>query len=270
MLDKLRSLVREAGQIVLGGYSVIDNKGSDSNMVTDSDSAVQSFLVDGLKQLFLDIDFICEEVSDKPNSAQREFTAVIDPIDGTSNFVRGMNLSAISVAVLHYGKPWLGVVYLPFTDEMFAAEARRGAFLNGKPIHVSDRSRNASCMATAWSLYDKSLAGVCFDICQEAYPQIDDLRRLGACALELCYLACGRCELYFEIRVFPWDFAAGVLIIREAGGFVRQIGTYDGDYGRPSSLIAANSADSLEWLQEIVGKHLPEDLYKRSAFDGIL
>lgn len=269
MLDAVCKLVVNAGEIVRHGYSEVSYKSDASNLVTDSDRAVQQYLVRELRLLFPDIGFICEETMDTLEHGTHAFTAVIDPIDGTSNFVRGMNLSAISVAVLRGGEPWIGVVYLPFTQELFAAEAGRGATRNGKPIRVSDRGLASSCMATAWSLYDKSLAKPCFDICQEIYPQIDDFRRLGSCALELCYLACGRCELFFEIRVFPWDYAAALLIIQEAGGTTALLGVEDGDYSRPASIIAANSAASMEYLREIVTRHLPDDLYERSAFDEI-
>lgn len=263
---KVQQLVLQSSEIVRNGYSAVEKKDSESNIVTDSDKAVQDFLVDGLKDIFPDIGFICEETVGVKSGEQHEFTAVIDPIDGTSNFVRGMNLSAISLAVLQHGKPWLGVVYLPYSDELFAAEAGAGATLNGKPIHVSDRGLSGSCMATAWSLYDKSLAKPCFDICQEIYPHIDDFRRLGSCALELCYLASGRCELFFEARLFPWDIAAASLILQEAGGCYKQLGTYNGDYTRPTSFIAANSEDSLLFLKDIAEKYLPKDLYNRAAF----
>lgn len=269
MRNQLEALVYAAGALVRGGYASVETKGSVSNMVTDMDKAVQDFLVDGLKKLFQNIGFICEEEDLTPDSEQCEFTAVIDPIDGTSNFVRGMNLSAISVAVLRYGKPYLAVVYLPYTDELFSAEAGCGATLNGKSIHVSERPLKASCFATAWSLYDKSLALPCFQICQSVYPDIDDFRRLGAAALELAYLAAGRCELYFEIRLYPWDFAAASLIIEEAGGYWAQLGAANGDYSRPSSFVAANSRSSFEYLMAQIKRHLPNGIFERDAFRSL-
>lgn len=269
MRKQLESLVYDAGKLVLNGYASVETKGSVSNMVTDSDRAVQNFLVEGLRRIFKDIDFICEEEGTAAEPLKCEYTAVIDPIDGTSNFVRGMNLSAISVAVLHRGKGYLAVVYLPFTDELFSAEAGRGATLNGKPIHVSERPLKASCFATAWSLYDKSLAQPCFDICRSVYPDIDDFRRLGAAALELAYLAAGRCELYFEIRLYPWDFAAASLLIEEAGGCWAQLGAESGDYSRPSSFVAANSRASFDYLMAKIHQHLPEGIYEQDAFRSL-
>ena len=269
MRKQLEALVLEAGKLVRGGYASVEIKGTVSNMVTNMDKAVQDFLVEGLKQQFCDIGFICEEEDMVSDAKNREYTAVIDPIDGTSNFVRDMNLSAISVAVLRHGKPYLAAVYLPYTDELFSAEAGCGATLNGKPIHVSERPLKASCFATAWSLYDKSLALPCFEICQSVYPDIDDLRRLGAAALELAYLAAGRCELYFEIRLYPWDFAAASLIIEEAGGYWAQLGAENGDYSHPSAFVAANSRTSFEYLMDKIQQHLPEGIFQRDAYRSL-
>jgi myo-inositol-1(or 4)-monophosphatase len=269
MRKQLEALVYDAGKLILDGYASVETKGSVSNMVTNMDKAVEDFLVDGLKKLFRDINFICEEEDLVSGAKQCEFTAVIDPIDGTSNFVRGMNLSAISVAILRHGKAFLAVVHLPYTNEMFSAQAGCGATLNGQPIHVSERPLKASCFATAWSLYDKSLAQPCFDICQSVYSDIDDFRRLGAAALELVYLAAGRCELYFEIRLYPWDFAAASLIIEEAGGYWAQLGAENGDYSHPSGFVAANSRASFEYLMEKIHQHLPEGIFQRDAYRSL-
>ena len=269
MRKQLETLVRDAGKLVRSGYASVETKDSVSNIVTNMDKAVQDFLVDGLEQQFRHIGFICEEEEMVSGAKQQEYTAVIDPIDGTSNFVRGMNLSAISVAVLRHGKPYLAAVYLPFTDELFSAEAGCGATVDGMPIHVSDRPLNASCFATAWSLYDKSLSLPCFEICQSVYPDIDDFRRLGAAALELSYLAAGRCELYFEIRLYPWDFAAASLIIEEAGGYWAQLGAENGDYSHPSGFVAANSRASFEYLMNKIQQHLPDGIFQREAYQSL-
>jgi len=266
MLKELTKLVYEAGALVRGGYQNVENKGTASNMVTDCDVAVQRFLVDGLEQMFPGIGLICEESAGQVDSDSAEITAVIDPIDGTANFVRGMNLSAVSVAILRCGKPWLAAVYAPFTDEMFTAETGKGAWCNGSPIRVSDRPLSQACMSTAWSTYDKSMAGYCFDLCQRLYPQIDDLRRLGSCALEMCYVACGRCELFFEIRIYPWDHAAAGLIVREAGGCAMQMGIGDGDYSRPTSILAANTPAAFAALWAAAQASIPASVYDTDAF----
>ena len=117
----------------------------------------------------------------------------------------------------------MGVVYIPRTGEMFHAEKGKGAYLNGKRIKVSSRSFNNAVMCTALPVYHKEYAEVCSRIILEAFGKCNDIRRFGACAPELCYLAMGRCELYFEYLLSPWDYAAASLIITEAGGIISSI-----------------------------------------------
>ncbi len=140
----------------------------------------------------------------------------VDPIDGTANFVRDLGASTISVALVKEGRPVLGVIYNPYRDEMFYAEEGKGAYLNGKPIGVSDRSLESSLFCTSLSVYNKDLLNHCINIIKEVYQKCDDIRRIGSAALELAYLATGRLDLYFELRLCPWDFAAGEIIVKEA------------------------------------------------------
>ncbi|MBQ6893217.1 MAG: inositol monophosphatase [Clostridia bacterium] len=261
MLNTIISIVKEAAKIMTGGEYTVTEKGA-ANYVTDKDVAVERFLNEEITKAFPDIGFVGEEEDFSADALSREYTAVVDPIDGTMNFTRDMNLSVISVAILKNGKPHVGVVYNPFTNEMFTAERGKGAFLNGKQIHVSDRGLKSACFFTAWSTYRKDLARACFEISEEVYYDTCDIRRLGVCALELSYMAAGRGELYFEIRLFPWDFAAAQLILTEAGGY---IGTIDFDepiYTRPQPIIAANSKENFDYLTEKVKKYVPHIPYK--------
>ena len=260
MLDTVVSIVREAAKIMTGGEYTVTEKG-DANFVTDKDVAVERFLRQKITEAFPGIGFIGEEEDFSADALEREYTAVADPIDGTMNFTRDMNLSVISVAILKNGKPHVGVVFNPFTNEMFTAEHGKGAYLNGKAIHVSNRDLRSACFFTAWSTYRKDLARACFEISEEVYYDTCDIRRLGVCALELSYMAAGRGELYFEIRLFPWDFAAAQLILTEAGGY---IGTIDFDapiYTRPQPIIAANSKDNFDYLAQKVKKYVPHIPY---------
>ncbi len=261
MLNTVVEIVKKAAEIMTGGEYTVSEKG-DANFVTDKDVAVERFLREALTGTFDGIGFMGEEEDFSNDALSREYTAVVDPIDGTMNFTRDMNLSVISVAILRYGKPFIGVVYNPFTNEMFTAERDKGAYLNGKRIHVSDRPLKSACFFTAWSTYKKDIAKACFNISEEVYYDTCDIRRLGVCALELSYMAAGRGELYFEIRLFPWDFAAAGLILTEAGGY---IGTIDFDslvYTRPIPIIAANSKENFDYLNEKVKKHVPHIPYK--------
>lgn len=261
MLNTVVEIVKRAAVIMTGGEYTVSEKG-DANFVTDKDVAVEKFLYEELTKAFDGIGFVGEEENFTDGALDCEYAAVVDPIDGTMNFTRDMNLSVISVAILKNREPYIGVVFNPFTNEMFTAERGMGAFLNGKPIEVSKRGLKSACFFTAWSTYRKDLARTCFEISEEVYYDTCDIRRLGVCALELCYMAAGRAELYFEIRLFPWDYAAAGLILREAGGYIGTIGYDDLIYTRPIPIIAANSKENYDYLKEKVEKRIPEIPYQ--------
>lgn len=252
---QLIELVRGAGKILLGHYTEIKQKGNSSNYVTSCDIAVESFLTEELVKLLPGSVVIGEE--SEVNPKEGELLWVVDPIDGTSNFIRDIGLSVISVGLLKGGVPYLGVVYQPYRDEMFYAITGQGAYLNGKRIQVSDRDFAHSHLCSAMSLYDKRYAPPCFRIIDRIYQEADDLRRLGTAGMELAYLACGRVELYFEIRVFPWDVAGAIPIIREAGGFVEILYHEKFPSDKPFAIIAANNRENFARLKKIVTEELP-------------
>ncbi len=257
MLDKVIEIVREAGCFMLNRDFKVENKGTISNNVTTADLAVQDFLESRLAFLLTDSVFIGEEGDFSAYSHSEQYRWIVDPIDGTANFIHDMGLSVISVALVKDQKSILGVVYHPYRDEMFYAMEGKGAFLNGTEISVSDRDFAHSLICTAASLYNREYAKPCFQVMEKVYAECDDFRRLGSAALELVYLACGRVDLYFEIRLFPWDFAAAEVIIREAGGYVGTIEYADPVYNRPIPLICANTKKNYEHLRELVLKEIP-------------
>ncbi len=261
MLKKTIEIVKEAAKIMTDGNYTVTEK-SAANYVTDKDVAVEKFLRSEITKAFCGIGFIGEEEDFSASALDCEYTAVVDPIDGTMNFTRDMNLSVISVAILKRGKPYIGVVFNPFTDELFYAEKGNGAYLGDKKIHVSNRGLKSACFFTAWSTYKKELARACFEISEEVYYDTCDIRRLGVCALELCYMAAGRGELYFEIRLFPWDFAAAQLILTEAGGYVGTIDYDEPVYTRPQPLVAANTKENFDYLMKKVKKYIPHIPYE--------
>ncbi len=258
MLNQIIDIVKEASLLMKNRYTNVEEKGTASNCVTDADINVQNFLSEKLIALLPNSAVVGEE-NDVFSSS--EYTWVIDPIDGTSNFIRDLGLSAISVGLLKEGKPYIGVIYFPYRDEVYYAEQGKGAFLNGLPIHVSDRDYAHSHLCSAMSLYDKNYAKSCFNIIEKIYMESDDLRRLGSAALELAYLAAGKVELYFEIRVFAWDVAAAATIIKEAGGHIEFLFHENLPIPGPFGVIAANSKENFEKLKEIVYSELPEQPY---------
>lgn len=239
----------------------VDSKGSTGNYVTSADKAVEAFLKERLLKLIPASSFLGEEESFEGDMSG--YVWVVDPIDGTSNFIRDLSASVISAALLYQGEITLGVIYNPYRDEAVSAQKGKGAFLNGSKIRVSERIFNHSHFCTAWSTYDKRHAKACFKISEEVYSRCDDIRRIGSAALELSYLAAGRVDLYFEMRLFPWDFAAAEIIVKEAGGFFGTIGFEKPVYNRPIPIIAANTKENYETLREIILKEVPEIPYVR-------
>ncbi len=256
---QVTELVREAGKLLMERKMEVTQKGNNSNFVTSCDIAVEEFLTPRLRQLLPGSLVIGEESEDNPSDG--DLLWVIDPIDGTSNFIRDIGLSAISVGLVVEREPYLGVVYQPYRDEMFYAKTGEGAYLNGERIHVSDRDFAHSHLCSAMSLYDKQYAPPCFRIIDRVYTECDDLRRLGTAAVELVYLACGRVELYFEIRICPWDAAGAIPIIREAGGVVEILYKDKLPLDGPFAIIGANTPENFARLKEIVTEELPEVPY---------
>lgn len=255
LIGKVEKTVREAARIFKKRTFEIKYKEGFENIVTSADLEIQQFLCEQLAMLVPESGFICEE--ENVNDSQgREFVWVIDPIDGTTNYARGISESCISVALMKNNEVVLGIVYNPTKDEMFAATKGGGASLNGVPIAVSQRRFEEGILCTAMCVYEKRYAKMCSDIIYDAYMACNDVRRFGSCALELCYIAKGDCELYFEFKVKPWDFAAAYLILTEAGGVLTGFSGEELKLDTPALLVGANNKDNHEMLMSYVTKHI--------------
>lgn len=264
LMDDVIALVKQASQIMLRSDFEITEKGNVVNIVTSADIAVQAFLEEKLTLLLPGSAFVGEEGNEKAQEAEHLW--IVDPIDGTTNFARGLGQSGISVALAHNGKVVLGVVYNPFKDELFHAIAGQGAYCNGKRLEATRRPFGSGLFCTAWSAYNKALAPKCMAVMEEVYAQCNDFRRFGVCSLELCYLAQGKCDLYFEIRLFPWDYAAAGLILQEAGGVITGLDGGPAALDRTCPIIAANSPENHEKLLKIVQKHFPKVPYEEILY----
>lgn len=254
MLEQVVGIVRKAASLMVTDGFEVEQKDGLANIVTSSDIAVQHYLCRSLSELLPGCGFICEE--EDFHDPDKEFVWVIDPIDGTCNYSRGIDACCISVALKKSDEVVIGVVYSPARNEIYTAEKGRGACLNGKPIHVSDRPFEDGLMCTALGLYVKQYADISNSVIMDAYPQINDIRRFGSAAMELCFLAAGQCELYYEFRLCPWDYAAGMLILSEAGGTISGLGGRKLGIDKPELVCAANTAASHARLLEIIDRHI--------------
>lgn len=225
LLEELVRIVRVCGAIILNadrGQSCIDEKAGHANFVTAYDKKVQSELQAKLLAVLPEAVFVGEE-EDVHASVQNGYAFIVDPIDGTTNFIKDYHASAISVALIKDARRYMGVVYNPYLDEMFTAIKGKGAFLNGKPIHVSSQPLANGIVIFGTATYYEEYAKATFDMAYDYYCKALDVRRSGSSALDLCSVAAGRAELFFELRLCPWDYAAGSLIVEEAGGVVTTI-----------------------------------------------
>ena len=246
-IEKLMPIIRKAGEIILSAHNVEDAgdisvKDGDANFVTVFDVRAQNFIIEQIKDIIPEAVFIAEEKENDPEVLDNEFCFVIDPIDGTTNFIHEYKQSSISLAMFSHGKAVIGIVYNPYLDEMFYATLGGGAFLNGKPIHVSDRSMNMSVIGFGTSPYYKDLLGQkTFGCCLELFKRCGDLRRTGSAALDLANVAAGRTDGFFEFMLSPWDIAAGYLLVLEAGGKMSNMLGENINFSDKSSVIATNN-----------------------------
>ncbi|MBT1166653.1 inositol monophosphatase family protein [Bifidobacterium simiarum] len=191
-----------------------------ADFVTEVDTNVQSFVKSRLADRYPDIQFLGEENGEQDVDFDGLYW-VLDPIDGTTNLIHDYHHSAISLGLLRGGETLKAVLYQPWSEEMFTAEAGRGAFLNGKPIHVTDEAdMSRALINVGTSPYHHELAERNFDIMRRVFVDSADIRRTGSAALDLAYVACGRADGYFEGSIKLWDYAAGRLLVTEAGGTV--------------------------------------------------
>ena len=251
MIQALQSIVRSAGEIILRceGFRVEQKEGH-ANFVTSVDEEVQRFLIDELKKLLPDSLIIGEEQENEPLTDAP--TWVIDPLDGTTNFIHGYRFSAISVALMENGVPVLGVVYQPYTKELFYAEKGKGAFLNDQPIRVSAIPMEQAVIGFGTSPYDAELAEKSMAAALHFLQHAADIRRMGSAALDLAYVAAGRHDVFFELMLRPWDYAAGLLLVEEAGGRFAMPALSSIDYSQTTGILAASPVcmkTAEEWLK---------------------
>ncbi len=216
----LQAAVGDTAQLIhTHGALDIETKGF-GDYVTQIDLLVQRSLLAKLHNAFPQAKFLGEEENAR-DDVQTGLGFIIDPIDGTTNFIHNFGRCAISVGVCVEGEMVAGVVYDPFADEMFTAQKGKGACLNGQPIHVSGAKQLSDCLVSVGTNAGRrDCADETFARMRRLYDVCQDVRRIGAASIDLCYVACGRTDAYCEHDLKPWDYAAGALIAREAGAIV--------------------------------------------------
>jgi myo-inositol-1(or 4)-monophosphatase len=243
ILTVMEQAARKAGRTLVRDFGEVENlqvslKGP-ANFVSAADRRAEDILHTELSKARKDFSFLMEERGEVAGKDASNVW-VVDPLDGTTNFLHGIPLFAISIAHVKDGEPQAGLVYNPVTDELFVAERGKGAFLHNRRLRVAVRKTLADCVVTCGiphrgrgdlALFRRELTVV--------QDQVAGIRRTGAAALDLAWVAAGRFDAFWERNLSPWDMAAGMVLIREAGGFVTDIDGGDNILDK-GSVIAGN------------------------------
>ncbi len=226
MLTIARRAAEEAGRIIQRGYRELDrlqihDKGR-GDLVSAVDQQSEQVIRQILAEKFPDHDILGEDLGGNATTkSSNEYQWVIDPLDGTANFLHGLPQFAVSIGLLKKGIPEIGIVYNPISDDWFYAARGQGAQLNGQRIRANtQRDPGRSFVATGfpYKFTDQMPQQIAY--VESVLQDFSDLRRLGSAALDICYVACGRLDGYFELGLYPWDMAAGILIAQESGAIV--------------------------------------------------
>lgn len=254
MLNAIIEAVRKAGNVMLyagNGYN-IKMKANEKDYVTEFDVRTQQVLVEELKKVLPEARYLCEETPESHNADISEgYWFIIDPIDGTTNFMKGYGRSAVSVALCRDGELYIGVIYNPFLNEMYYAEKGRGAFLNGERIYAETCGIEGGMGLLGTSPTAPELSDTTFAMAKLIYEKLWDVRRTGSAALDLCYIACGKAVVFCEYVLYPWDIAAGTLIAEEAGGIVTQANGSPIIFKGCMSVLAGSKKAHAEFLTEL-------------------
>lgn len=243
-LEVAITAARQAGNFIISNLGKV-TKGDislkqASDFVTYVDKESEALIIKTIKEHFPDHHILAEESVHEAETA--DYRWIIDPLDGTTNFIHQFPVFAVSIALEYQREIITGVVFEPLRNDLYVAERGGGAFLNGHPIKVSAiTDSKASLITTGFPFKKKDIIDKYLELFKNVLFKVSDLRRAGSAALDLAYLAAGRCEAFFEIGLSTWDIAAGSLLVKEAGGIVTDFGG-GGDYLSTGNIVAGNPA----------------------------
>ena len=223
MLKTAGKAALQAGRLLASLYSrphEIRFKG-EIDLVTEADPAAEKIILEILGKEHPEVEILAEESRSVYNAIPKETVWIVDPLDGTTNFAHGFPWFAVSIAYTKKGKSLAGVIYAPMLDELFCACHGHGAWLNGRKMKVSATEKlTRSLLATGFPYDVRQRPEKVMAALEKVLTRSQGVRRAGAAALDLAYVACGRLEGFWEIKLKPWDTAAGILLVEEAGGMV--------------------------------------------------
>lgn len=259
------SAARDAGRTILRymnrleGVSVAEKQRHD--FVSEVDQAAERDIVRAIRRAYPEHAILAEESGHSRGRSDREPEWIIDPLDGTTNFLRDFPHFAVSIGIRERGVPMHGIVYDPVREELFVASQGRGALLNDRRIRVTERKGvKDAILATGFPFRERDLFEHYMAAFRALYAQAADVRRAGSAALDLAYVAAGRVDGFWEFGLHAWDVAAGTVLVREAGGVVTDFAGGDGFLERGD--IAAGSIKLQAELLDTIRPHIPERFRK--------
>jgi len=256
MIQLAIDAARDAGRFLKENVgrvrSIETKKGEVRNLVTEIDKGSEARIIRAIRSRYPDHAILAEESG--ASDAQGEYRWIVDPLDGTTNFLHGLPVFCVTIGIEHRGEIVAGVVYDPNFDELFTAEKGSGAYLNGKRIAVSENAELINSLLVTGFPYDIAVnPDHAVEHFVEFLKEARGLRRLGSAALDLCYVASGRLDGFWEVNLHPWDMAAGILLVSEAGGRVSDFhGERMSVYGRR---ILASNGMIHEEMMRVLGRH---------------
>lgn len=259
MLTIAVKAARRAGNIINKASQNLDlltvSKKSHSDYVSEVDGAAEEAIIKVLQTAYPDHAILAEESGHQEGHGNSEYQWIIDPLDGTTNFLHGFPKYSVSIALKHRGILTHAVIYDPNMNELFVASRGSGAFLNDRRIRVSKRTKLEDCLiGTGLPFRDLTHIDAYFAMLKDIVPRIAGIRRPGSAALDLAYVAAGRYDGFWEIGLAPWDMAAGCLLITEAGGLV---GDLEGNETQlESGQIIAGNPRIFGQLLQVIAPHL--------------
>ncbi len=259
MLQLAVDAALEAGKFLkmnIGKIKQIEHKqGEERNLVTEIDKKTEQLIIEKIRKRYPQHNFLGEESGSHKVSS--DYKWIIDPLDGTTNFTHGLHIYCTSIALEHQGEIVLGVIYDPSFGELFTAEKGKGAYLNNRRIHVSQATRLMESLIVTGFPYDiKDNPDNAVQHFTAFLMESQAVRRLGSAALDLSYVACGRFDGFWEVTLNPWDMAAGVLFVEEAGGKVTNFKGFPTDIYTPN--VLASNGLIHEQMVDVLRKNLKD------------
>ena len=262
MLTIAVKAARRAGSIINQASRNLDilnvSRKSHSDFVSEVDGAAEEAIIKVLLDAYPHHSILAEESGNHGDPKKSEYQWIIDPLDGTTNFLHGFPKYSVSIALLHRGVLSQAVVYDPVNNELFTASRGRGAYLNDQRIRVSKRAQMAdSLIGTGIPFRDLSFLEPYLAMFKDIIPKVAGIRRPGSAALDLAYVAAGRYDGFWEIGLSPWDIAAGCLLILEAGGMISDLEGNE-NYLKSGQIVAGNPKIFVQLLQTLAPHLTPQ------------